>query len=150
MFFMMLKHCLNTDVRHQYSPVRRGPHRHADPFKMQTRGNNLPLNSTSSLISLKTCAASREWQRVTSNMALSLENWQAVNVLWRKKEEKKNPTDNLKGWERERGFLQWLPFFCCCLLCCALWTHNNNPSGPRDQMTCCWRIRSNSIPLAWA
>lgn len=54
-----------------------------------------------------------------------------------------------KGWEREGDLLQWLPFFYSCLLCCALQTHNNNPSGPGDQMTCCWRIRSNSIPLAW-
>lgn len=55
-----------------------------------------------------------------------------------------------KGWEREADLLQWLPFLYCCLLCSALQTHNNNPSGPGDQMTCCWRIRSNSIPLAWA
>jgi len=54
-----------------------------------------------------------------------------------------------KSWEREADLLQWLPFFYCCLLCSALQTHNNNPSGPGDQMTCCWRIRSNSIPLAW-
>lgn len=43
LLFMMLEQCLSTDVKHQYSTVRRGPHRHAVPFKMQTRGNNLPL-----------------------------------------------------------------------------------------------------------